>query len=146
MRGISKMIQVKDLMKTDLVTIGPNEPIKDALEKMVTGKIRRMPVIDGDRLVGIITDRDVRQALNSPFIFHERSYDEYLHREIKVESSMTHDPVTIRSDANIIEAAEQMEMRKIGGLPVVDNGALVGIITLSDLMNFLIKQLKKKEL
>jgi acetoin utilization protein AcuB len=140
------MVQVKDLMKTDLVTTGPNEPIKDALEKMVKGKIRRMPVIDGDRLVGIITDRDVRQALNSPFIFHERSYDEYLLREIKVENSMTQDPITIRPDANIIEAAEQMEMKKIGGLPVVDKGALVGIITLSDLMKFLIKQLKKKEL
>ncbi|MBN2297771.1 MAG: CBS domain-containing protein [Deltaproteobacteria bacterium] len=136
------MIKVKELMKSQVVTIGPQEAIKYAIDKMNTGRFRRIPVIEKGRLTGIITDRDIRQALNSPVIFHERVYNEYLLKEIKVESCMTPDPITISPGAEIIEAAQLMEMRKIGGLPVVENDSLIGIITLSDLMVFLIEHLK----
>ena len=137
------MMKVKDLMSTQVVTIEPQEAIKDAIDKMNAGRFRRIPVIDRGKLTGIITDRDIRQALNSPVIFHERVYDEYLLKEIKVETCMTADPITISPCAEIIDAARHMEMRKIGGLPVVENESLVGIITVSDLMGFLIAHLKE---
>jgi acetoin utilization protein AcuB len=136
------MLLVKDLMTTRVVTIGPDDSIKDAMEKILSGRFRRIPVVEKGRVVGIITDRDIRQTLNSPVLVHERSYDDYVLHEVRVAGSMTHDPLTIRSDATIIEAAETMESRKIGGLPVVDDGRLVGIITESDLMHHLVSLLK----
>ncbi|MEA3221757.1 MAG: CBS domain-containing protein [Thermodesulfobacteriota bacterium] len=137
------MAKVKDLMKRQVVTIGPDEPIKSAIKKMEAGGFRKIPVVEGSRLIGIITDRDLRQATSSPVIFHEVSYDEYLLTEINVGSCMTKNPITIRPDADIIEAARIVEDKKIGGLPVVDGDALVGIITISDLINYLIGTLEK---
>ncbi len=137
------MAKVRDLMKRQVVTIGPDEPIINAIKAMEAGIFRRIPVVEGSMLVGIITDRDLRQATSSPVIFHEVSYDEYLLTEINVGSCMTRKPITIRPDADIIEAARIVEDKKIGGLPVVDGDALVGIITVSDLINYLIGILEK---
>ena len=136
------MTLVKELMKRDVVTIGTNDPLKDAIRKMNAGKFRRIPVVDDGKIEGIITDRDIRQALNSPALIHERSSDEYLLNSVKVGTSMTRHPLTIGPDEDILRAAELMEQRKIGGLPVVDSGVLVGIITLSDLITYLIRQLR----
>ena len=139
------MLQVKDLMTSTVVTIGPDEPMKTAVEKIFTGRFRRIPVVEKGRVVGIITDRDIRQTLNSPVLVREKSYDDYVLHEVTVGNSMTPDPLTIRSDATLIDAVEKMESRKIGGLPVVDDGALVGIITESDLLQYLAKLLTKDQ-
>ena len=139
------MIRVKDLMTANVVTIGPDDPMKSAVEKILSGRFRRIPVVDKGRVVGIITDRDVRQTLHSPVIVHERAYDEYVLHEVTVAGSMTPDPLTIRSDAPVIEAAETMESRKIGGLPVVDDGKLVGIITESDIFDVFLELLMAQE-
>ncbi|MGC9325563.1 MAG: CBS domain-containing protein [Desulfomonilia bacterium] len=136
------MIKVRDLMKKEVVTIGPGDSLKTAIAKMNSGKFRRIPVVKDGILIGIITDRDIRQALNSPVVIHERSQDEYLINSVRVESSMTRNPLTISPDADIVEAAQIMEQRRIGGLPVVEEGRIAGIITISDLMNFLIRHLK----
>ena len=140
------MVKVRDLMTAGAVTAGPDDSIRDALEKMHTGRFRRIPVVDRGKVVGIITDRDIRQALNSPMLFHERSYDDYVLNELKVGGSMTSDPLTVDPDTGIADAAQLMENRKIGGLPVVDDGVLVGIITISDLMNYLIRLLEEDRL
>jgi acetoin utilization protein AcuB len=140
------MLKVRDLMTKGVITVGPDDPLRVAIRKMIAGRFRRIPVLAADGLlVGIITDRDIRQALNSPVVFHERSHDEYLLNTVKVESSMTLRPLTISPDQDILAAAELMEQKKIGGLPVIEEGALVGIITLSDLINFLISHLKKEQ-
>ncbi|MFA5654094.1 MAG: CBS domain-containing protein [Desulfomonilia bacterium] len=140
------MVKVKELMTTGVVTASPGDSISDALEKMYAGRFRRIPVVDQGRLAGVITDRDIRQALNSPMLFRDRSYDDYMLRELTVGGSMTADPLTIHPDAGIVEAAEMMEGKRIGGLPVVDNDTLVGIITISDLMNYLIRLLRTERL
>ncbi len=108
-------------------------------------RFRRIPVLVDGKLGGIITDRDIRQALNSPFIFHERSTDEYLLNTVKVGSSMTHDPHTIGPEDSALKAAEIMEEKKIGGLPVVLGEDLVGIVTLSDLIKYLISHFRGVE-
>ena len=135
------MLLVKDLMTTAVITIEPDAPMKAAVEKILTGRFRRIPVVDQGRLVGIITDRDVRQTLNSPVLVREKAYDDYVFHEVRVADSMTPDPLTIHPDAPVLEAVETMESRKIGGLPVVEDGRLVGIITESDLMHYLVKLL-----
>lgn len=140
------MDQVKDLMTTDVITIRDVDSLREAIRKMSAGRFRRIPVMKQGALVGIITDRDIRQALNSPVVFHERSADEYLLDTVTVGSSMTRNPLTIAPEDDVLKAAELMEHHKIGGLPVVENGKLLGIITLSDLMNYLIEHLRGKRI
>lgn len=137
------MTQVKDLMTIEVVTIAAADPLRDAIRKMTTGRFRRIPVVREGMLIGIITDRDIRRALNSPVVIHERSADEYLLDGVTVGSSMTSDPLTIEPGDDILKAAELMEHHKIGGLPVVENGTLVGILTISDLMNYLVRCLRE---
>lgn len=139
------MTLVKELMTKDVVTLVTDASLKDAIRMMTAGKFRRIPVVANGRIEGIITDRDIRRSLNSPVVFHERSSDEYLLNTVKVGTSMTQNPLTIGPDEDILKAAELMEQHKIGGLPVVGEGLIIGIITLSDLINYLIKQLGQSQ-
>ena len=134
------MPKVKDIMKSPVRTIFSDEPIINAIKIMKEMGFRRLPVLDRDNnLVGIVTDRDLRQATNSPVVFHDISYDEYLLNEIRVETCMSSMPITITPEADIVDAARIMENMKIGGVPVVDNtGRIVGIVTVSDLINYLV--------
>jgi len=134
------MAKVKDIMKSPVRTIFSDEPIINAIKIMKEMGFRRLPVLDRDNnLVGIVTDRDLRLATNSPVVFHDISYDEYLLNEIRVETCMSSMPITITPEADIVDAARIMENMKIGGVPVVDNtGRIVGIVTVSDLINYLI--------
>jgi acetoin utilization protein AcuB len=133
---------VKDLMTADVVTMGPDEPLRTALARMAAGSFRRIPVVREGVLVGIITDRDIRQALNSPYLFHERHVDEYLLDTLKVSGSMTEDPITVSPETPVVDAARLLLERKISGLPVVDGGRLAGIVTVSDLLRRLMTLLE----
>ena len=139
------VVKVKDIMTEKLVTIEPDEPIIQAIKAMDEGGLRRLPVLKAGHLIGIITDRDIRKALNSPMVFHEKTYDDYLLREIRVGSCMTREPLTVSPQADIVDAAALMEQEKIGGLPVMNGNRLVGIITVSDLVDYLILILKEAE-
>jgi CBS domain-containing protein len=86
---------------------------------------KHLPVVETKRVLGVITDRDVRQ--------HADHLDDTL-----VETAMTADPVTVPPDTSIVEAASLMLVKRIGCLPVVQNGALVGIITATDLLRALL--------
>jgi acetoin utilization protein AcuB len=139
------VVKVKDIMTEKLVTIEPDEPIIQAIKAMDDGGLRRLPVLKAGHLIGIITDRDIRKALNSPMVFHEKTYDDYLLREIRVGSCMTREPLTVSPQADIVDAAALMEQEKIGRLPVMNGNRLVGIITVSDLVDYLILILKEAE-
>jgi acetoin utilization protein AcuB len=102
---------------------------------------RRLPVVAEGRLVGIVADLDIREALNSPIILRERWQDEELMDHAIVEACMTPNPLTVTPDTPVIEAARLMRDRKIGGLPVMDGHELVGIVTETDLLDALIKLL-----
>ncbi|MGQ9490456.1 MAG: CBS domain-containing protein [Anaerolineae bacterium] len=132
---------VADIMTPNPVTVTPRNAIRTAINLMREGGYRRMPVVDRGRLVGIITDRDLRRAANSPFVVREQWYDNFILDHIEVGSCMTPNPLTIEPSAPIVEAAQLMRNHKIGGLPVVADGHLVGIITETDLLNFLIELL-----
>jgi acetoin utilization protein AcuB len=129
---------VADIMKSNPVTVTPRNAIRTAINLMREGGYRRLPVVDRGRLVGIITDRDLRRAANSPFVVREQWYDNFILDHIEVGSCMTPNPVTIEPTVPIADAARLMRNHKIGGLPVVTDGQLVGIVTETDLLDFLI--------
>ncbi|RME42856.1 MAG: CBS domain-containing protein [Chloroflexi bacterium] len=136
---------VRDVMTPDPVTIGPNHSIGTALARMRRGGFRRLPVVEDGKLIGIITDRDLRLAMNSPYVLREGWYDSYLMEHIEVRSCMTPNPVTLTPDHSLVEAVRIMEAQKFGGIPVVENGKLVGIVTETDLMKVLIQLLLEHE-
>ncbi len=133
---------VADIMTANPVTVTPRNAIRTAVNLMREGGFRRLPVVDRGRLVGIITDRDLRRAANSPFVVREQWYDNFILDHIEVGSCMTPNPLTIEPNAAIAEAARVMRNHKIGGLPVVADGQLVGIVTDTDLLDFLIELLE----
>jgi acetoin utilization protein AcuB len=135
---------VADIMTPNPLTVTPRNAIRTAVNLMREGGFRRLPVVDRGRLVGIITDRDLRRAANSPFVVREQWYDNFILDHIEVGSSMTPNPLTITPTAPVAEAARLMRDHKIGGLPVLSDGQLVGIVTETDLLNFLIELLERE--
>jgi len=135
-------ITVEQVMTCDPQTVSPDEPIRIAIDRMREHKCRRLPVVQAGKLVGIISDRDLRRATNSPFVMQERWYNEFLLDQIPVRAVMTANPVTITPQTPLVEATRVMRDRKFGGLPVVEEGRLVGIVTETDLLNYLIRLLE----
>ena len=138
---------VRDVMTPNPVTIGPNQSIGTALARLRRGNFRRLPVVENGKLVGIVTDRDLRLAMNSPYVLREGWYDSYLMEHIEVRNCMTAHPITISPVDDLIEAARLLKTHKFGGLPVVqEDGKLVGILTETDMLDCLIALLAARQI
>lgn len=137
---------VKERMSHPVITIHPDTPIQDALKLMRKERIRRFPVVDKrGQLVGIVSERDILHA--SPSAATSLSIWEmnYLLSKITVDGIMTREVITINEDTLIEEAARIMADNKIGGLPVVNGGKVVGIITETDLFKVFLELLGARE-
>lgn len=131
---------VKDWMTSDPIIIDPRTTLPEAARLMKECSIRRLPVVENGRLVGIVTLGDIREA--SPSNATSLSIYElnYLLSRLTIGEVMTREPISITSDTSIEAAARLMLERKIGGLPVVDAGKVVGIITESDIFRLLVTE------
>jgi acetoin utilization protein AcuB len=112
---------------------------------MTEGHFRQLPVVEEGRLVGIVTDRDLKQATDSPLVLREKWYDDFLLEEIKVKACMTSDPITVTPDTSVLDAVRLLRQFKFGGLPVVKDDALVGIVTIIDVLEYLIRLLETEQ-
>ncbi|MBL8154056.1 MAG: CBS domain-containing protein [Anaerolineae bacterium] len=134
-------VTVREWMTSPVLTISPTASISNAHQMMKENGVRRLPVVDHDRLVGIITIGDVREASPSDATTLSIWELNYLWAQLTVEKIMTRHPYTIEADNSILDAAQIMLDKKISGLPVVDeDGKLIGMITESDVFRMLIKQ------
>jgi len=134
-------VKVSDRMTRDVITIQAEEPIRAAVDLVEQRQLRRFPVMKGAELVGIVTDRDLRDATASSVVLTERKYHDFLLDTVKVESVMSANPSTVSPESDLKEAARLILELKVGGLPVLEDGRLVGIITETDLINTLLEQL-----
>jgi acetoin utilization protein AcuB len=130
--------RVRDWMTPNPVTVTADTPLLDAHQLMVERKIRRLPVMKDGRLVGIITLGDVRGAQPSEATSLSVWEINYLISKLTVERVMSHPPITIEADRPVREAARVMLENKIAGLPVMEGGRLVGIITESDVFRMVV--------
>jgi acetoin utilization protein AcuB len=130
---------VAEAMTQNPVTVALEATLGDMLRLMKAHGCRHLPVMREGRLVGIVSDRDIRLALNSPVTMHDRSEDEFLLNTLTAEGCMTPDPMTVRADSSVAEAVDLMLTYKFSSLPVMREGELVGIITVSDLLRSYIK-------
>ena len=133
------MMRVRDLMTISCVTAPPAMPVLEARQLMIEKRIRHLLVSDGPTLVGIVTDRDIRLNLPSPATSLSVWEINYLLARMTLASVMTKNVVTVESGREATEAAQLMLDHKIGALPVVDRGHLVGIITETDLLRAFVK-------
>jgi len=124
---------VGERMSHPVTTIPPEMPIVDALELMKSQRIRRTPVIKDGKLVGIVSDKDLLNASPSPATSLSVWEINYLLSKITVREVMTKNVLTVTEDTPIEEAARIMADNKIGGLPVMRDDQLAGIITETDL-------------
>lgn len=129
------MLTVNDLMTVQPLTVPLSTSLREVIQLMKVEGCRQLPVLnEAGKLVGIITDRDVRLAMNSPFVLHERWQDETLLDTATAESCMTPNPLTVTPDTPAYRVAEMLSAYKFGALPVVENGELVGIISVTDFL------------
>lgn len=126
---------VRDRMTTTVLTVEPKTTIFDALALMKEKRIRRLPVMRGRRMVGLVTWTDLMRASPSPATSLSAWEIPYLLMKAPVSEVMTRELITVAPGATIEEAAVLMRTHKIGGLPVVDSGQLAGIITESDVFD-----------
>jgi acetoin utilization protein AcuB len=121
-------MQVKNWMIKKVVTVSKNDLILDALTVMKKYSIRHLPVVENKFLIGLITESDLRQVLIPPLM-----------KEMRLDQIMIKNPVTIGPEESLEEAARLIYRYKIGGLPVVDKGKLVGILTTPDILTAFIQ-------
>jgi acetoin utilization protein AcuB len=117
-------MKVGEWMAKDLVTVSQGETIQHCVDLMKRHSIRHLPVVERGKLVGLVTEGDIRQVFLASLI-----------EELRIQDVMIGDPVTVAPDAEIEDAAKIIHHHKIGGLPVVDEeGRLQGIITVADIL------------
>jgi acetoin utilization protein AcuB len=136
----------KERMSHPVITVHPDMPIQEALRLMREERIRRFPVIDKHgRLIGIVSERDLLHAAPSDATSLSIWEINYLLSKITVEKVMTRDVIKITEDTPLEEAARVMADHKIGGLPVVRDGDVIGIITETDLFKIFLEMLGARE-
>ena len=126
---------VKFWMGTDVVAIAPDQSIAEAGKLLKEHKIRRLPVVENDVLIGVISPNDLEKVMPSILDAEGSSEEQYIADNTEVRAVMTSSPITIGPNDTLIEAARRMRRNKIDGLPVVDESKLVGILSISDILD-----------
>ncbi|HEY6299698.1 MAG TPA: CBS domain-containing protein [Candidatus Binatus sp.] len=129
-----KELKVRDVMTGDPTTLKRNDKLTLADDIMRLGRVRHLPVLDddGQSLAGIVTQRDLFRDALAQALGYGRHAQRKILDTLAVKDVMATDVVTIKPDAPLVEAAKLLTERKIGCLPVVENGRLVGILTEGD--------------
>jgi acetoin utilization protein AcuB len=135
-------MQVKDIMQRDVVTLGLEDSLDVADDIMTLGRVRHLPIIAGEsHLVGLVTQRDLlRASLASVLDLGRKAEHEWL-KSIPVRVVMNTELETIAPDDSLKSAVDRMIAKKIGCLPVVEQGKLVGLLTETDCLRVLAEAL-----
>lgn len=128
-------MNVSDIMTAKPLSLHQDSTVRQALDMMATHHFRHVPILNTEgQLVGVVSDRDLRTALNSPHVLHMRWQDEQLIDTLRVRTVMTPAPIVIEPDAPADEAARLLLDHQISCLPVILGETLVGILTTSDIL------------
>lgn len=125
---------IDSIMTRDPITLSPQNTLRDVIELQRSKRIRHVPIIDDSRVVGIVTDRDVKRATPSLLSGISREVFDSVLETTTLSQIMTRDPMTITSKTSLRAVVKIMIENRFGALPVVDNNQLVGIVTDTDLL------------
>jgi acetoin utilization protein AcuB len=136
---------VGERMSHPIISIAPDMPVHDALDMFKRERIRRAPVVKEGKLIGIVSDKDLLNASPSPASSLSIWEMNYLLSKITISEVMSKKVLTVNEDTPIEEAARIMADNKIGGLPVLRDGHVVGIITETDLFKIFLEFMGARE-
>lgn len=132
-------VRVEGHMTKDVVTADPDIPLIDAMKRMISEGFRRLPVVKNGSLTGVITSVDVLEYFGTNEVFnHMQSGDALDAMSIEIKKLMTRDPVTTTPEADLGRVARKMGNHGYGGLPVLENDELIGMITERDILDLLL--------
>jgi acetoin utilization protein AcuB len=138
--GSAKSMKVKDLMSTKLITVNPNDKLDRVFFLYNFENIRHLPVVENNKLVGILSDRDLKKVLGPKKTIIENPDGTTVQLSTrKVKNIMRRGVITVEPEQRAADAAAIMAKKKIGALPVVHKNKLVGIITATDILQAFVK-------
>ena len=137
---------VREFMTKEVTALQETDSLLDARMAFVRTSFRHLPVLRERELVGVVTEHDVKQF--GPVLMGGSSSEQYntLLQSTPVSRVMTRDPVTLRPDQSAYEAATTLYSRRIGCLPVVENGQLQGLVTTTDMLSLLVRMIQDQGL
>lgn len=139
-KGRKKPGLVRDRMSIPPISITSEDSLESAINLLNKHNIRELPVVEHGKLIGIVTDRDLREVTPSYPIFRDRQEIRHYLQKLKVSSAMTVDPLVVSPGTPLVEAARLLTNYRIGSLPVVQDSELVGIISVTDFLQLFIEQ------
>lgn len=132
------MVKVSDWMSTGVLAVEPSDSIAVARQLIAKHRVNQLPVVEGDKPVGIVTDRDIRDAYPTSMMIHRTKEIDRFAETHTVEEAMSYNVITVRPDTSLETAVKLLRRHRIGSLPVVTKEKLVGIITRSDILDFIL--------
>ncbi len=127
-------MRVRDMMQKDVITLQSDEPLINAVEATASERIRHLPILEGERLVGILSATDIKHAVPSPLIEgNKEEYDRVLNTT-PVSRVMRRQPLSVAPEASLAEVVRLMIENKVGAILVVEDGRLVGIVSELDVL------------
>ncbi|HEX9454444.1 MAG TPA: CBS domain-containing protein [Candidatus Binatia bacterium] len=139
-----KNIQVADWMSEGVLAVEVFDSIAVARQVMAKHRVNQLPVLDNDNLIGIVTDRDIRDAYPTSMMINRTEEIDKFAEKITVEEVMTRDIFVVRPETPLDKAVSLLRKHRIGSLPVVKNKQLVGIVTRSDILDFVLSSNGKR--
>ena len=128
-------------MTSDVITVNINNSIQEANSLFAKNHIRHIPVVSGEKLIGILSQTDIlRISFGNTFGEEQTGSDEAIFDMLSINQVMKHSPETVTPDDTIKDAASILAKREFHALPVVENGSLVGIVTTTDIINYFLEQ------
>jgi CBS-domain-containing membrane protein len=131
---------VGDWMSEAVLAVETFDSINIARQLMAKHRINQLPVLEGDKVVGIVTDRDIRDAYPTSMAINRGEAIDRFADSITVEEVMTHNVFTVGPETSLLIAVELLRRHRIGSLPVVKKQKLVGIITRSDILDYVLSE------
>jgi acetoin utilization protein AcuB len=139
-----QVVRVADWMTQEVLAVESFDSIALARQVMAKHRVNQLPVLDNDHLVGIVTDRDIRDAYPTSMMINRGEEIDRFAAKVTVEEVMTHDIFIVRPETPLATAVGLLRRHRIGSLPVVQNKNLVGIITRSDILDFVLSDGAKR--
>jgi acetoin utilization protein AcuB len=134
----SNTVRVADWMSKRVLAVETFDSIAIARQLIAKHRVNQLPVLENGKLVGIVTDRDIRDAYPTSMMINLGKEIDRFADSVTVEEVMTHDVMVVRPDTALTTAVGLLRRHRIGSLPVMKNGKLVGIVTRSDILDFVL--------
>lgn len=133
-------VPVSQIMSKELVTLTPDQSLYEAERLFKKHRIRHIPVVEGDKLIGIVSYSDLLRISFADMTDGEEEVTSVVYDMYTIPQIMAKTPLTVTADTSIKEVAEILAAQSFHSIPVVDNGKLVGLVTTTDLIKYLLEQ------